>query len=167
VPPEILRLRAGFTFTNVPRATIHVHFSSGGSLKPAEPALRKAFSALSTDFGSPPGFRPFSCRNPCEKAAEIVHGMCTAMPDEKGVQNMWKIRGYSAESPRKALCKTLRITCGDRADNSRKFDETGSSGWMTQIIESRIVTLDLVFSLSTTTTSCGLPLTSLRARRTL
>jgi len=144
-----------------------VHFSLGACVIPAEPALRKWFSAISAEFGSPPGFRPFSRRNSREKAAEIVHGMRTAIVDEKDVQNVWKIGGYSEESQRNALCKSLRITCGERVENARKSDQSGSSGRMTQVIENRIVTHDLVFSDLQTTTSCGLPLTSLLAKRTL
>jgi len=62
-----------------------VQISSALHLNPAEPALRKRFSAVSTDFGSPPCFRPFCRRNRCEKAAENVHGIVTHMPDEKDV----------------------------------------------------------------------------------
>jgi len=93
--------------------------------------------------------------------------MYTTIVDEKGVQNVRKIGGKSEESPRNAVCKTLWITCGERADKSRKYDETGSTGRMTQVIETGVVTHDFVFLFARTTTSCGLPLTSLRSKRTL
>jgi len=89
------------------------------------------------------------------------------MLDEKDVQNMLKKRGFSADSQRIPLCKSLRITCGEVADKARKYDETDSSGQMMQVILNRILTLDFVFSLPTTTTSCGAPLTSPESKRTL
>src|SRR5206468_8380945 len=101
------------------------------------------------------------------KAAEIVHGMRIAIVDEKGVQNVRKIGGKSEESQWKAVCKTLWITCGERADKSRKYDQSDSTGRITQLIEAGVVTHDFVFFLPTTTTSCGLPLTSFGATRTL
>jgi hypothetical protein len=110
-----------------------VHFYAGWPLIPAEPALRKRFSTVSADFGSPPGFRPFCRRNPCEKVAENVHGMLIAMLDEKDVQNVRKIRGFSADSPRNPLCKSLWITCGEVADKARKYDQSDSSGRMKQL----------------------------------
>jgi len=56
------------------------------------------------------------------------------MVDEKDVQNMLKKRGFSADLRRIPLCKSLRITCGEVADKARKYVETDSSGWMTQVI---------------------------------
>ena len=144
-----------------------MQFSSGLRVIPAQPALRKAISAVSAGFGSPPCFRPFFRRNACEKAAEIVDGISTAMIDEKAVQNVRKIGGYSEESQRIPLCKTLWISCGERVENGWKSNETDSSGHNSQLVENRIVTLDFVFSDLCTTTSCGPPLTSLRAKRTL
>jgi len=47
---------------------------------------------------------------------------------------MLKKRGFSADSQWNPLCKNLRITCGEVADKARKYDETGSSGWMTQLV---------------------------------
>jgi hypothetical protein len=87
----------------------------------------------------------------------------TLKPAEKEIaKSTWKRCAKRVENalifcglPLASLCKTLRITCGDRVESQRRTHRNPVYFLWTKSLILRILTLPVVFLSNTTTTSCG------------